>query len=214
MALDNYADLQTAILSWLARPGDTLISSSVPDLITLFESHARRELFTDPEEKTTTLSIIQGNALVALPTYFAEARELTIADAQGNVHDIEYVSPETMDDMFPLDQVDQPRTYTIEGANIRFGPIPDSAYTASLDYIQGLQALSNTNTTNWLLASHPDAYLFGSLAEAEALIGNDERVPMWIQRRDAVIADIQLADRKMRWSGPLQMKIKVPMWGW
>ena len=38
---------------------------------------------------------------------------------------------------------------------------------------------------NWLLAKHPDAYLFGTLAEAELYIGHDERAPLWLQRREA-----------------------------
>jgi hypothetical protein len=38
MALATYADLQTAIANYLARPGDTLVSSPAPDFVALAES--------------------------------------------------------------------------------------------------------------------------------------------------------------------------------
>jgi hypothetical protein len=38
MALATYADLQNAIANYLARPGDTLVSTPAPDFITLAES--------------------------------------------------------------------------------------------------------------------------------------------------------------------------------
>jgi hypothetical protein len=44
----------------------------------------------------------------------------------------------------------------------------------------------------------PDAYLLGSLAEAEAFGVNDERLPMWKARRDEVLAEIASSDFRER----------------
>ena len=38
MAIATYTDLQTAIANYLARPGDTLVSTPAPDFVTLAES--------------------------------------------------------------------------------------------------------------------------------------------------------------------------------
>jgi hypothetical protein len=58
------------------------------------------------------------------------------------------------------------------------------------------------------LAAAPDCYLFGALVEAEAFIGHDERITIWLQRRDAAFAAIEMADRKARWpGGPLQITV-------
>jgi hypothetical protein len=38
MALATYTDLQAAIANYLARPGDTLVSTPAPDFVTLAES--------------------------------------------------------------------------------------------------------------------------------------------------------------------------------
>ena len=51
MPLDTYANLQASILSWLARPGDPLVSPSIPDMIELFEREATRRLKVGGAEK-------------------------------------------------------------------------------------------------------------------------------------------------------------------
>lgn len=199
MPFDNYTNLQTAILSWLARPGDATISGSVPDMITLFEAHARRKLFTGDEEATTTLTTVAGQATLPLPSQFLEARDMRLTN--NLVYILHYVTPETMDTDWIGSEADQPQVFTIEGPNFRFAPKPDAAYPITIPYLQGLPALSNSAPTNWLLLDHPDAYLFGPLAEAEQFIGNDERIAGWLQRRDATLEDIKQADIKKRWTG-------------
>lgn len=206
MALDNYADLQTAVLNWLARPGDTLISPSVPDMITLFETEARRRMRTRFNEVTVTLTTTPNVETVALPADFYQYRRLAINNGD-DIFTLVYMSPDELDDAFPETETDQPQNFTIEGTNLRLRPVSDQAYSIILDYMQGLPALSNSNTTNWLLTNEPDAYLFGTLAEAEAFIGHDERVPMWIQRREATFNSILASDRAARWGGmALQIK--------
>lgn len=206
MALDTYANLQTAILSWLARPGDTLISGGVPDMITLFEAEARRRLKTRWNEATATLNLSANVETVALPADFYELREARITGVDPMAELVYMTGPE-LDVAYPSTTADQPVNFTIEGLNARFRPVPDTAYTVTIDYMQGLTGLSNSVTTNWLLTNHPDAYLFGSLAEAVAYIGDDERIALWLQRREAAFESILLADRKARWGGgPLIIK--------
>jgi hypothetical protein len=53
-------------------------------------------------------------------------------------------------------------------------------------------------------------YLFGSLVEAELYIGHDERIQMWLGRREAAFESIQQADNKARWPGGLQIRVD---WG-
>ena len=36
MPFSTYAELQTSILRWLARPGDPLVAPMVPDMVRLF----------------------------------------------------------------------------------------------------------------------------------------------------------------------------------
>jgi hypothetical protein len=65
-------------------------------------------------------------------------------------------------------------------------------------------------SSNWLLDFFPDAYLWGSLAEAELFLGADNSTPrfqMFLQRREAAYAGIRLQDRRFKLGGaPLCMK--------
>ena len=70
MALDTYSGLQTAILSWLARPGDTLVEPAVPDMIRLFEREATRRLKVAGAEKRASLTAL--SSAVLLPADFGE----------------------------------------------------------------------------------------------------------------------------------------------
>jgi hypothetical protein len=101
-----------------------------------------------------------------------------------------------------------PLAYTIWGDTVLWiGPLPDAAYSLELLYQSGVPPLASADGTNWLLSNHPDAYLFGTLAEAELYIGHDERAPLWLQRREAAFASIEQADRKARWGSPLQIQV-------
>ena len=53
-----------------------------------------------------------------------------------------------------------------ETETLRFGPAPDTAYTGYLSYYKSFGALSDTNTTNYILNNHPGIYLYGSLYHA------------------------------------------------
>jgi hypothetical protein len=208
MALDTYANLQTAIATWLGRASDTNVTGSIPDMITLFESHAKKVLFTGRSEVTTTLTTTAGTATVALPSDFEELRSIKVSSSNPIVK-LTYYTPEEMDATWvsTSSQTGPEIGYTIEGTNLRFAPTPTSADTITIGYIQGIPALSNSNTTNWLLTNHPEAYLFGALTEAEAFVGDDDRFPLWMQRRDQALERIAEADRKARWGGgSLQIK--------
>ena len=206
MALNSYSSLQTTIATWLGRPADTNIASNVADMITLFEAEARRRLKTRFNETETTLTTTANVATVALPSDFGEMREIKIVESDAD-EVLEFMPPEQLDAAVPTLTTDEPIWYTIEGTNLRFKNVPDTSYSITIVYMQTLAALSSSNTTNWLLTNHPDAYLFGSLAEAECFIGDDPRFPLWKQRRDEVFASILQSDQAARWSGgPLIMK--------
>jgi hypothetical protein len=211
MALSTFSALKTAVALWLARPGDTLITGSIPDMVTLFEAEARRQLRNINNEATGTLTIAAGDSTVQMPSDFLELRSARISSVNPRVP-LTFLTPDQFDSSEDADQTGRPEFFTIEdvalGPRMRFAPISDGAYTFTIRYYAALVALGNgTAQVNWLLTNHPDAYLFGTLAEAEAYIGHDERIGLWIQRRDASLASVNLAGRKALFGGgSLQIK--------
>lgn len=197
MPFNDYEALQTAVLSWLARPGDPLVAPAVPDMVRLFEAEATRRLKVGQAERQTTLVTEPGNAAIGLPAGFGQMRHLAL----GNLV-LAYVPPALL-----LPGSGEPRVYTIYGSQIRLAPTPDAVYRMDAAYQTGVPPLGEATPSNWLLESHPDAYLFGSLAEAEAYVGHDERIPLWLQRRDASFLSIETADRKLRWPSGLQIRV-------
>jgi hypothetical protein len=68
----------------------------------------------------------------------------------------------------------QPSTYTILGDNFRFAPSPASSYTGNINYYKEFDPLSDSNTSNYILANHPAIYLYGSLYHAANFLGGIE----------------------------------------
>jgi hypothetical protein len=64
-------------------------------------------------------------------------------------------------------------------------PAPTQAWNVELTYYAGIPALTATNTSNWLLTSFPDLYLWGALAEAWNYYEDDEQ----LQKAAALLKD-------------------------
>lgn len=190
MALATYSDLQTSIAAWLKRSD---LTSIIPDFITLAEARIARDLRLRKQIASTTLSTVAGTQGVTLPSDFLEAENLTLP-ATSPPGSLSVVTPEILDRKFPEAYVTgQPRVYTVVGDELLFGPTPDAVYAVSLAYYQRFAALS-TSSTNWLLANHPNVYLFAALAEASGYLFNDERIPTWEAKYQADVRSLQEAD--------------------
>jgi hypothetical protein len=55
-------------------------------------------------------------------------------------------------------------------------PTPDATYDINMTYIQKIASLSDSNTSNWLLADSPDLYLYAVLLETAIYLRDDERI--------------------------------------
>jgi hypothetical protein len=219
MPLDTYVNLQTAVLEWLGRPADRLLVDHVPDMVTLFEAEARPRLRTIGGEGMEILYTSPGYPDLAMPADFSELRHAMLVDLAVP---LDFMAPAEAARYVCVAGI--PQFYTIYGSTddsvpcspggsniqMRLTPPPDSSYTVSVTYLRGLPALSAENPSNWLLKASPTAYLFGTLLEAAAFIGHDERVPLWAQRREAAFAALERADIKARWGGPLQVRADLP----
>ena len=103
----------------------------------------------------------------------------------------------------------RPVAYTILGDLFRFAPIPSSAYTATLNFYKTFDALSTTNTTNFILTNHPSIYLYGSLYHAANFLGGVEpqRLQQWQSIYTTALERLERNDREDQFSGsPLQIR--------
>jgi hypothetical protein len=95
-----------------------------------------------------------------------------------------------------------PRFYALVGDQIRFHPVPQQSFAAEFTRFSKVPALSDDVGSNWVLASHRNAYLYGALAQAELFGWNDARMAnvagLFVQAVDGIIARYpQPVDRAM-----------------
>jgi len=185
MALATYADLQTAVGNWLARDD---LAPYIPDFITLFEAAACRRLRVRLMETTATLTPSSGVATI--PSDYLGHRRVTWTGSPRI--ELTYLPPQVFQNDWPVSISGTPSVYTIEGSNLRLAAQSDT--DLEFDYYQRTVAISDT--LNWLFANHPDAYLFGTLCEANAFNKGQafEAASIWKTRRDEVFDEIQKVD--------------------
>jgi len=196
MPITNYSQLQTAIGSWL---GHGLFTANIPDFIALFEAAANRRLRVRQMEASATLTPSSGAA--SLPADYLAWRRVTFTGTPRV--ELDYVAPSWLQAAHPAVEAGVPAVFTIEGSSLLVRPVNDGQL--DLLYYQTIASLSNSATTNWLLTSHPDLYLFGSMTEAEMFGVNDERMPLWKARRDEIFDEIDKLSNKSRGAGAMRV---------
>ncbi len=191
MSITTYAELKTAVASWLARTSDTDFTAMVPDFITLSEAAIYRRLRVREMETAVDLTI--STQATALPSGFIGARRLYLST--NPIYMLEPVSVEYIYSRW-ASETGQPAHYAIEGDNLIVGPTPDQTYTGKLLYWKRLAALSSA--VNNLFTNNPDLFLYGALLQAAPYIADDARIATWAQFYQAIIDGIETSNLRDR----------------
>ena len=141
------------IASWMARSD---LTTQIVDFIALAEAEFNRVLRVRQMEQRSTATAAE---YMALPTGFLELRDIQL-NTTPKVS-LELVSASQMENYSSASG--QPLAYCIMANQIQLAPVPDGTYTVEIDYYEVVPPLAS-NSTNWMLTSYPDAYLYGSLA--------------------------------------------------
>ena len=194
-SISTYAELKTALAAWL-KPGTSLpadeTSYRIPEYIALFEAEANRTLRTRNMGMTdTALAVTSGSA--AVPTGFRQM--IAVSNSTTPYDNIDYIPLDQFERLDATTTTGLPEYYTISGATILFWPAVTC--TPRIRYRRGLTPLTSDNDTNWLLAKHPDAYLWGSLRNADLRLIDPERASMIEPNYNRVMRQIIEEDRAM-----------------
>ena len=207
MAISTYAELQTATANWLDR---TDLTARVPEFIDLAESTFNRTI-RNRQMITKNDSYSLDSRYVNLPTDTLEVIRIVV-DVTPQIT-LQYLTPEEIAERRNSSSTGRPQYFTVVGGStnqIELLRSPDETYTSSILYYTKIPALSDSATTNWLLTSHPDIYLFGTLVEAEPYLKNDERMPMWSARLGKALQELKLqGEREMHTGSSLRMRSRV-----
>ncbi len=183
-AIQTYGELKEAMADWL-RPNGTPtadMTASIPKYIGMCEAEMNRRLYRGDQYDIVALTITDGIAPV--PTGFRAVQSMKLTDEPYTI--ITFGDAPSPFAAQP-NQTSTPIQGRRVGTNFVFEP-PTSA-NASLIFKKGIVALEDDADTNWLLAAHPDAYLYGSLVQAGKRLG-DERLSMWQEQYETVISQM------------------------
>lgn len=197
MSFADYTALKTAVANdWLHRSD---LTTAIGDFVTLFESDFNSEMRVRQMEAETSQVSTAGYLLQ--PTNWLSWKQ--IQGVQGGV--AYHLQPATDEVAVAITGGDSSpaRYYKVNGSLTYLYPRVSGATFFSTFYL----AVGLTSGTNWLLTRYPGAYLYGTLLQATAAIGDDPRVPLWISAYQAILERIKADSRKGEWSGQaLQMR--------
>jgi len=195
--ITSYATLQTSIASFLHRADMTDI---IKELISDAEFRIANELRIRAMEAAFSSAIASG--VVALPTGFLEWQFLYIDDTSAQK--LERKDAEWIYTNYPTRSGSgKPVFFAREGDNVIFGPYPGSAYTVKGRYYKKLDALSDSNTTNWFITNAPDLLRYAALCEAAPYIQNDARINVFESKYQMAKERIKRTERMEATSGSL-----------
>lgn len=199
MSITTYAALQSAIADFLMRDD---LTAAIPTFISLAEASFSRTLRDWRMEKRATAAFNEPFEL--LPLDWLETIRLSLQDNGP----LQLVSPQ---DMMKLKaqtwQTGDPRFFTHTAGQIELFPAPSAETgTGELVYFGAIPALSNDDPSNWLLATAPDLYLYGSLLHTAPYLKDDARLAVWGGLYADIMARMNEKSEAARFSGPLVMR--------
>lgn len=202
MAITTYDELKAAIADFLNR--DDLVSV-IPTFISLAEAQMQREVRHYKMMQRATAPI--DSRYTAVPGNWLETIRFHVVGDQS--YRIENTS---MDDILQLRTANptagRPTHYSHIGDQLEVYPTPDGTYTSELLYYEKIPALSDSNTTNWLLQDAPDAYLYGSLLQSAPYLREDTRSQVWTPLYAGAVASLNNQSEKARY-GSAGMRMRI-----
>ena len=206
MSLSTYSEIKTGIANYLNRDD---LTSSIPDFITLTENRLDRELRARVNLVRVETTTTADTAFYDLPSDLIELRNVTYETSSNNSYALSYLSPESGSREYGSVGSGAPRAYTNLGKNIQLFPTPDGAYTLGLSYFKKLVPLSDSVTTNDILNSFPDLYLFGSCLEGAIYLNDSEQTQRFMAIYQKAIDSVKAAEESARFSGTvMQMTVQ------
>jgi len=204
MTIANYSQLKTAVADFLNRDD---LTSVIPTFIALAEKQMQKEIRHHRMMRRSEGQI--DSRYSPLPPTWLETIRLHVSGIES--YRLELTS---LDDMLQLREENggvtgRPTHYAHFGENIEIFPTPDGAYDIELMYYEKIPALSDSNTSNWLLEVSPEAYLYGALVHSAPYLKDDARVQVWGGLYAGAMDAVNRESERARFGGSgLRMRVR------
>lgn len=167
MAFDSYSSLKTVLAAHAARDD---LTDYLADFITLAEAAANYGSDNTPalrvRDMETESTLTATSTGWTIPDDYLHYSHVKLGNCV-----LTYLAKGPFD---ALDSSGTPEYFTIVGDEIRVNG--STSGDLVLTYTQSIPALSDANTSNWLLSKHPNIYLRLALMELSLFIHDDSKV--------------------------------------
>lgn len=196
MAISTYSELKSSIADWLNRAD---LTATIPNFIALAEAELNRRI-------RSPKMVVRSDATfdtqyTALPSDYLQMKSLYLKTSP--LTKLQFVSNEemTLKKSRGYLVAGRPKYFTIVDSTIECLPSPASSMTGEMIYYGKISGLSDSITSNWLLSSHPDIYLYGSLLQAAPYLRDDERVATWSSLFEKGLEQLRVSDEQGEFTG-------------
>jgi hypothetical protein len=198
MTISTYSELKTAIANYT---GSANLTGRDDEFIDSAEALFARRLRIRAMETSATGTFTASNSALAIPTGFQAVRTFSYTPVLGTTKYLEFITVE-QGDAFEYTQEAGPVYYTFALGGFKLYPTPDQAYAYSLLYYKKITGLDGSNTTNYLLTSHPDIYLAACMVEASAYLKDPASAQAWSVKLEAGLRELERMDSRERFRAP------------
>lgn len=200
--ITDYATLKAAVADYLNRED---LTPQIATFIQFHEAKMNRELRVP--QMMVRAEATSDAEYIPVPSDFLQDYSLKLESAVPHA-DLTYIA-QTDAKLYKAQGLTQTLYYTIVGNSFELIADPPENVDVELIYYARIPALSDSNTTNWLLTAHPDLYLYGALLESVPYLKDDERLQTWFGARQQAIDALALSgERRLRSSTQLNASIR------
>lgn len=171
--ITNYSTLKSTIADYLNRAD---LTSQIETFIQFAEADMNTRLRC--REQIVRAEATSSAEYVQLPSDWLEAINLHIV---GGQQPLRYITLDEADIVNKEQIYVGPHYYSLMNGAIEIVPAPAEDIDIEMIYYAKIPALSDQNTTNWLLTKAPDVYLYGALTHAAPFLMDDQRIPIFSQ---------------------------------
>jgi hypothetical protein len=171
--ITNYSTLQSTIADYLNRQD---LTAQIPTFIQLAEADMNTRLRC--REMIVRATTTNDDEFVRLPLDFLESINLQLTDGQSPLR---FVTLDEADIINKRQTYTAPTFYSLMNGAIELVPPPATGADVEIEmvYYGKITALSDSNTSNWLLLKAPDVYLYGALVHAAPFLMDDQRISVF-----------------------------------
>lgn len=188
----SYAALQDDIAKFLDNDD---VSDKIPTFIRICEARLNRLVRTRQMEYRVIATI--STQFATLPSDFLEMRNIQVNSTP--VTALQYVTPQEADRIRQSQLQGRPQYFSVVANRLELIPVPKEPINVEMVYYTKIPALSDTQTTNWMLERHYDVYLYGALVQGALYLKDD--ATSWATLFDSAIDEVVVDDQRSQFHG-------------